>query len=134
VLLVTTLDISSIKDSSMALDMLQTAEYPMDRVKLVINQPNTFSAVKKEQVENVTGCEVFWTLPFDKAFVRSGQLGLPLVIARPNSRGARNIGQLARTISGGGREGRLFRRSQQRERRVDGPLVRVAAEEQGEQA
>jgi pilus assembly protein CpaE len=134
VLLVTTLDISSIKDSSMALDMLQTAEYPMERVKLVINHPTTVTSVKREQVENVTGCEVFWTVPFDKAFVRSGQLGSPLVLSKPGSRGARNIGQLARTISGGGREGRLFRRPQSRERLVEAPMTVVISEEQqGEQ-
>jgi pilus assembly protein CpaE len=131
VLLVTTLDISSIKDSSMALDMLSTAEYPMDRVKLLINHPSNVDTVRKEQVENVTGCEVFWTIPFDKAFVRSGQLGAPLVLSKPGSRGARNIGQLARAIAGGGRESRIFRGRVARPERVETvAAASVAAQEQ----
>jgi pilus assembly protein CpaE len=110
VLLVTTLDLSSIKDSSMALDMLHTAGYPMDRVKLVVNRNTGIHSIKKEQIEDVTGCEVFWDIPFDKEFIRSGQLGSPLYLTKPTSRGARNIGQLAQSISGGGQKSRLFRK------------------------
>jgi pilus assembly protein CpaE len=135
VLLVTTLDISSIKDSSMALDMLATAEYPMDRVKLLINHPTNVDTVKKEQVENVTGCEVFWTIPFDKAFVRSGQLGSPLILSKPASKGARNIAQLAHAIAGGGRESRLFRKPQTRPEPAEAVAAAVGSQEtQGEQS
>ncbi len=111
VLLVTTMDVSSIKDCAMALDMLSAAEFPMDRVKLVINHPTDVHKVDIKQVSEVTGLEVFWTVPFDKQVVRGGQVGMPLVLTKPNSRGAKAMIDLAMAISGGRRERRLFGRS-----------------------
>lgn len=113
VLLVTTLDVSSIKDSSMALDMLATADFPMERVKLVVNHPTNVNSVRPQQVQDVTGTQVFWDIPFDKQFIRAGQLGSPVTLTKPGSKGARNIIQLARSISGGERGGKLFRRGKQ---------------------
>ena len=95
----------------MALDMLSSADYPMDRVKLVINHPTQVNSVKEQQVSVVTGCETFWSIPFDKAFIRAGQLGSPLIVAKPRSKGARSIVDLAYAISGGKREGKLFRQA-----------------------
>jgi pilus assembly protein CpaE len=110
VLLITTLDVSSIKDCAMAVDMLSQADFPMDRVKLVINHTNDLQKVDPKQVSQVTGLEVFWTIPFDKAIVRGGQVGMPMVMTKPNSRGARSMIDLALAISGGKREKRLFGR------------------------
>ena len=110
VLLVTTLDVSSIKDCAMAVDMLSAADFPMDRVKLVINHPSNVHKIDVKQVTEVTGCEVFWSIPYDKAFIRSSQVGLPIVLTKPNSKGASSIVDLALAISGGKRERKLFRR------------------------
>ncbi len=111
VLLVTTLDLSSIKDSSMALDMLASADYPMERVKMVVNHPTQVNSVKVQQVADVTGTEIFWSIPYDTAFVKAGQLGTPVILSRPTSKAARSIVDLAFAISGGRREGKLFRRN-----------------------
>jgi len=108
VLLVTTLDVSSIKDCAMAVDMLSGADFPMERVKLVINHQSTVHRVDPKQVSEVTGCGVFWTVPFDKAIAKGGQLGSPLVMSKPNSKGARSMIDLALSISGGKRERKLF--------------------------
>jgi pilus assembly protein CpaE len=110
VLLMTTLDVSSIKDCAMALDMLQAADFPMDRVKLVINHPTDVHKVDIKQVQEVTGLDVFWTIPFDKQIVRGGQVGMPMVMTKPNARGARAMIDLAMAISGGRRDRRLFGR------------------------
>ena len=110
VLLITTLDVSSIKDCAMALDMLQAADFPMDRVKLVINHPTDVHRVDIKQVTEVTGLDVFWTIPFDKQIVRGGQVGMPMVMTKPKARGARAMIDLAMAISGGRRDRRLFGR------------------------
>lgn len=123
VLLVTTLDIASIKDSSMALDMLSSADYPMDRVKLVINHPTQVNSVKQQQVSVVTGFEIFWSIPFDKAFIKAGQLGSPVIVTRPGSKGARSIVDLAYAISGGKREGKLFRQGRRPKPPADLPVT-----------
>jgi pilus assembly protein CpaE len=110
VLLVTTLDVSSIKDCAMAIDMLSNSDFPMDRVKLVINHPSSIQRVDLKQVSEVTNCEVFWSVPFDKAIVSGSQAGTPIVMSKPNSRGARSMIDLALAISGGRRERKLFGR------------------------
>jgi pilus assembly protein CpaE len=110
VLLVTTLDVSSIKDCAMAIDMLSNSDFPMDRVKLVINHPSNIQRVDLKQVSEVTNCEVFWNVPFDKSIVSGSQAGTPIVMSRPNSRGARSMIDLALAISGGRRERKLFGR------------------------
>jgi pilus assembly protein CpaE len=110
VLLITTLDVSSIKDCAMAVDMLAQADFPMDRVKLVINHTNDLQKVDISQVTQVTGLEVFWDVPFDKSIVRGGQVGMPMVMTKPNSRGPRSMIDLALAISGGKREKRFFGR------------------------
>ena len=121
VLLVTTLDVSSIKDSAMAVDMLSQADFPMDRVKLVINHPSDVHRVDIKQVTDVTGLEVFWSIPYDKNIVKGGQLGMPMVLTKPNTRGARSMIDLALSISGGRRERKLFGRP--------GPIVLPKREE-----
>lgn len=120
VLLVTTLDVSSIKDCAMAADMLSSADFPMDRVKLVINHQSDVHRADVKQVMEVTGLDVFWTVPYDKAIVRGGQVGMPMVMTKPNSKGARSMIDLALAISGGKRERKLFGRS--------GPVVRPVRE------
>jgi pilus assembly protein CpaE len=121
VLLVTTLDVSSIKDCAMAVDMLSQADFPMDRVKLIINHPSDVHRVDVKQVTDVTGLEVFWSIPYDKNIVTGGQVGMPMVLAKPNSKGARSMIDLALSISGGRRERKLFGRT--------GPIVLPRREE-----
>jgi MinD superfamily P-loop ATPase len=82
----------------------------MERVKLVINHTNEFHKVDVSQVTEVTGLDVFWSVPFDKAILRGGQVGMPMVMSKPKSRGARSMIDLALAISGGKREKRWFGR------------------------
>ena len=94
----------------MAVDMLAKADFPMDRVKLVVNHPTDVHRVALEQVSEVTGLPVFWEIPYDKQIVRGGQVGMPMVMTKPNSKGPRSMIDLALAISGGRRERRLFGR------------------------
>lgn len=132
ILLITTLDVSSLKDCSMAIDMLASADYPMDRIRLVVNHNTNVQKVSDEQVTHLTDKDVFWRIPFDKAIIQSGQMGTPVVLAKPRSKSARSIVDLAYAISGGKRERKLFRRSRGRATGADtaAALVGVAREAQ----
>ena len=66
--------------------------------------------------------DIFWTVPFDKAFIKAGQVGSPLILHKPNSRGARSIIDLSYAITGGKRESRLFRKSAKTELRSQAAL------------
>jgi pilus assembly protein CpaE len=100
VLMLTSLDVSSIKDTAMALSMLRSWSFPEEKIKLLINHANIANSIHDADVARTLDYEIFWQIPFDKAASRAGQLGLPVVLASPRSRVAQNLGDLARLIGG----------------------------------
>ncbi len=108
ILLLTSMDIASIKDTALALEMLRAASISEDKVKLTINYCTSANSLREGDVERVLDYEVFWRVPHDLAVSSCTQLGQPIVIARPYARVARNITDLAYTLSGTRPENRGF--------------------------
>ena len=65
ILLVTSMDIASIKDTALALEMLRAADVSEDKVKLVINHSTSSNSLREEDVERVLEYEVSWRIPHD---------------------------------------------------------------------
>jgi pilus assembly protein CpaE len=108
ILLITSMDIASIKDTALALEMLRAASVSEDKVKLTINHCTSANSLREEDVERVLEYEVFWRIPHDLAVSSSTQLGQPIVLTRPYARVARSITDLAYTLSGNRPERRGF--------------------------
>jgi len=108
ILLVTSMDIASIKDTSLALEMLRAASVSEDKVKLVINHCTSANSLREEDVQRVLEYEVFWRIPHDLAVTSSTQLGQPIVLTRPYARVSRNLMDLACVLSGNRPEPRGF--------------------------
>jgi pilus assembly protein CpaE len=108
ILLVTSMDIASIKDTALALEMLRAASVSEDKVKLIINHCTSANSLREEDVQRVLEYEVFWRIPHDLAVSSSTQLGQPIVLTRPYARVARSITDLAYTLSGNRPEPRGF--------------------------
>jgi pilus assembly protein CpaE len=100
VLLVATVDMASLKDTLLALDMLRSWNFPQDKVKLVINATNEASNVQPQEVKRMLGREVFWSIPYDRAISTSTQLGMPVVVAKPTTKAAESLVELAYALSG----------------------------------
>lgn len=100
VLLVTSMDVASIKDTVLALNMLRSWSFPREKVKLAINHSNVANSVKEKDVVRTLEYEVFWQIPYDEAVTKSTQLGQPIVLTKPNSRVGANLIDLARVIAG----------------------------------
>jgi pilus assembly protein CpaE len=100
VLLVTSMDVASIKDTVMALNMLRAWSFPEERIKLTINHSNQANSIREADVARTLDYEIFWQIPFDAAASRSSQLGQPVVLASPRSKVSQNLGELARVIGG----------------------------------
>ncbi|MGI8552266.1 MAG: AAA family ATPase [Dehalococcoidia bacterium] len=100
VLLITSLDVASIKDTVMALNMLRAWSFPEEKVKLTINHSNMANTIKDEDVARTLDYEIFWQIPYDVAVSRASQLGQPVILASPRSKVSQNIAELARTIGG----------------------------------
>ncbi|MEX2245918.1 MAG: P-loop NTPase [Dehalococcoidia bacterium] len=108
ILLVTSMDIASIKDTALALEMLRAAGVSEDKVKLLINHSTAANSLREEDVARVLEYEVFWQIPHDLAVSSSTQLGQPIVIAKPYARVSRAIIDLAHTLTGTKQDKRGF--------------------------
>ncbi|MBI1885684.1 MAG: response regulator [Chloroflexi bacterium] len=100
ILLVTSLDITSIKDTTVALKLLSNGSYSEEKIKLTVNHATNVNSVKDTDVGKVLRQEVFWSIPHDEEIGQSAQIGSPAVIDRPDSRAAQSIQELAAVLSG----------------------------------
>lgn len=100
VLLVTSMDVASIKDTVLALNMLRSWQFPREKVKLAINHANVANSVRDRDVERTLEYEVFWQIPYDESVTKSTQLGHPIVLTKPGSKVGSSIIDLARMIGG----------------------------------
>lgn len=108
ILLVTSMDIASIKDTALALEMLRAAEVSEDKVKLTINHSTSSNSLREEDVERVLEYMVTWRIPHDYNVASSNQLGIPIVMAKPYARVSRAITDMAHALSGAPRERKGF--------------------------
>lgn len=101
ILLVTTLDMASIKDTVLALEMLHE-RYGNDdeRIKVVLNRAGMDTGVREKDVERTLDCDLWWKIPQDNEVVKSAQLGKPIVLNRPNSKVSVEIREIARALAG----------------------------------
>jgi pilus assembly protein CpaE len=108
ILLVTSMDIASIKDTALALEMLRAAGVSEDKVKLMINHSTAANSLREEDVSRVLEYDVFWRIPHDLSVSSSTQLGQPIVVAKPYARVSRSIIELAHALTGTRQERRGF--------------------------
>ncbi len=100
VLLMTSLDITSIKDTTTALKLLSSGINNEDKIKLVVNHATNANSLGEEDVSKVLRREVFWSIPHDAEIAASAQLGAPVVTDRPLSKVSQTIMELAAMLAG----------------------------------
>lgn len=100
VLLVTSMDISSIKNTVVVLKLLASSSFPQEKLKLTINHASATNTLKEEDIKSVLNQEVFWRIPYDEGVGAGVQLGKPVVMARPEARVSQSILDLAAFLSG----------------------------------
>jgi Flp pilus assembly CpaE family ATPase len=100
VVLVCTVDMASLKDTLLAIDMLRSWNFPQDKIKLVVNATNEASNVQPAEIRRMLGREVFWAVPYDRNISAATQLGMPVVVAKPQSKAAESLTEMAYALSG----------------------------------
>jgi pilus assembly protein CpaE len=101
VLLVTSMDMASIKDTSLCLNMLRSWSFPEEKVRLTVNHSNLANSVKESDISRTLDYRIFWSIPYDELVSKSTQVGQPLVLWKPKSRAAANLTHLAALLGGG---------------------------------
>lgn len=99
-LLVTSGEVSSIRDTVRALALLRDTGIPDDRLRVVVNRGRSTEAVKLADVKQALNADVFWEIPYDRAIQESVQLGRPVIGHVKRSPAATSIIQLARRTAG----------------------------------
>ena len=100
ILVLTSLEVPAISVVKKYLDTMRTWEFARDKIKVVMNVPNSSNSVKKADIEDVLGMPVFWSIPFDPKVGEANQQGQPLVDWVPNSKAAQAITSLHFTLTG----------------------------------
>lgn len=101
ILLVTTLDMASIKDTVLALEMLHERFGNDDeRIKVVLNRAGMDTGVREKDVERTLDSPLWWRIPQDNEVVKSAQLGRPIVMSRPSSKVSLEVREMARALAG----------------------------------
>jgi pilus assembly protein CpaE len=100
VLLITSMDVASIKDTVMAMNMLRAWSFPEEKIKLLVNHSNIANSIRDTDVARTLDYEIFWQIPFDAAVSRAGQIGQPVILSSPRSKVSQNLAELARAIGG----------------------------------
>lgn len=101
ILLITTLDMASIKDTVLALEMLhERFGNDDDRIKVVLNRAGMDTGVREKDVERTLDADLWWRIPMDNEVIKAAQLGRPIVMSRPNSKVSLEIRDMARALAG----------------------------------
>ena len=101
ILLVTTLDMTSIKDTVLALEMLRDRfGNDTERLKVVLNRAGIDTGVRESDVEDTLDTPFWWRIPNDNEVMRSAQVGRPIVLNRPSSKVSVELRQMARSLAG----------------------------------
>jgi MinD-like ATPase involved in chromosome partitioning or flagellar assembly len=98
--MVTTGEVSSVRDSVAALRRLANWEADLSRVRVVFNKGARAAGVAKKELEQALGMDVLWELPNDKAVPYSVQVGRPVAMDASNKSLGQSMRGLARLIAG----------------------------------
>lgn len=100
VVVVTSVDMASIKDTAFILDVLDSESFPEERLLLTVNHPNGANTIRAADIERVLRKKVYWEIPHDSETTLASQVGQPVVLAKPRSKAATNLAGLAAKITG----------------------------------
>jgi pilus assembly protein CpaE len=98
-LLVTSGEVSSIRDTAAAVRRMDRWGIDPDRVRVVVNRTGRDNNVPIDDLQAGIGRRVSWEIPYDRRVPQSVQLGRPAMF-EPKSDLAAGVSQLARALAG----------------------------------
>lgn len=98
VLVVTMMDVASVKNSRVALQKLRQLGYNGSLVDIMLNRADSKVYLKAEEVEQAIGMPIKYRLPSDLQIPRSVNKGVPVVLDAPRSHPARVLEETAKAI------------------------------------
>lgn len=101
VVVVTSLDLPTIKNIKMCLEIMDSLGYPRDKLLLLLNRANSQGGMTREEVEATLKLQFDVALPSDgPTVVGSVNRGVPLVLGKPEAPIAQALIQLVQRLAG----------------------------------
>jgi len=100
ILVISSLDLPAIKNVKLGLEIMESLNYPADKIKLVLNRANSEGGIQTSEVEESLHHDFIATLPSDgKTVLGAVNKGIPFVISHPQTVVAQSVFNLARVIA-----------------------------------
>lgn len=101
ILLITTLDLPTIKNSKIALDTIRQLNYPPDKIKIILNRSDSQTGLSYQHIEDTLKFKITTFIPSDgKRVIPAVNSGVPFVYNNPEAEISKAINNLAREIIG----------------------------------
>ena len=97
-LLLTSLDVPTIKNVRLSLQTLELLSFPQDRIKVVLNRANSKVGMQRKEVEAALEMPVRHEVPSDRAVPIAVNRGKPAVIEEARSEFAKALRELAKSL------------------------------------
>ncbi len=98
-LIITSLEVTSVKNTALLLAILAEEGYPEGQSQVVVNNTAFNTGLKITDTSPVLERESLWNVPYEPYMRRAGTHGAPLVLSRPSSPASQSIAALARRIA-----------------------------------
>src|SRR6476620_5057527 len=96
-LLLTSLDVPTIKNVRLSLQTLELLSFPQQRIKVVLNRANSKVGMQRKEVESALEMGVRHEVPSDRAVPLAVNQGNPAVLADSKSEFSRSVRELAKS-------------------------------------
>jgi pilus assembly protein CpaE len=97
-LLLTSLDVPTIKNVRLSLQTLELLSFPPDRIKVVLNRANSKVGMQRKEVESALEMGVRFEVPSDRAVPLAVNRGNPAVLSDGKSEFSRAVKELAKSL------------------------------------
>jgi len=102
VLVVAAMDLPTIKNVKLCLEIMESLNYGQDKVKVVLNRADTNADISIDEVEASLHYKFSALIPSDgKVVVSSVNRGVPFVVSHPGTPVAQSLFELAQLVAGG---------------------------------
>ncbi len=97
--IVTSLEMTSIKNTALLLELLKEEEYPEERILVIVNNISPDPGVTAMEVAHGLNAPSVWEVKFDKDLRHGTQVGRPAAAGKDKSAGAQSLRALALRIA-----------------------------------
>jgi pilus assembly protein CpaE len=97
-LLLSSLDVPTLKNLRLALQTLELLSFPKQRIKIVLNRANSKVGMKQNEVEGALGMKIRFEIPSDRAVPLAVNRGKPVILDEEGADVSKAIRQMAKAL------------------------------------